>query len=148
MKHSEYPSGSSCICTAYAETLQLLTGEDSTGAFQVGFTIPAGSSKTEPGKTPQADMDLFYSTWSEVQEACGQSRLYGGMHFSKAIPAGEELCSGLSSLIVGRAEMLKQGDPSGALADFNDVSISVKGDQHDCEGNVLFNMLKNLLDFM
>ena len=88
--------------------------------------LPPGSSKMEPGVSPAESLEMFYTKWSEVQHTCGQSRLYGGMHFSKAIPAGEELCTGVASLIVERANLLKDGDANGALADLNDTSIKVK----------------------
>ena len=88
--------------------------------------IKAGSSKTEPGAVPASDMILQYSNWSDIQRACGQSRLHGGMHFSKAVPAGEELCSGIASLIVNKAEALKLGDENGSFAKFQDTSIIVK----------------------
>jgi len=126
MPHAEYPSGSSCVCTAYAEVMQLLTGKDSTGKFTVGKSFEAGSSKAEPGQVPSSSIDFVYNTWSEVQHVCGQSRLYGGMHFSKAVKAGEDLCTGVASLIVSRAELLKAGDAKGALADLSDTSITVK----------------------
>jgi hypothetical protein len=126
IQHAEYPSGSSCICTAFAETIQELTGQDGTGDFSVGTTIKAGASKSEPGTTPANDVNLEYTKWSEVQHACGQSRFYGGMHFSKAVPAGEELCTGVASLIVKRAELLKLGEVTGALADLDDTAITVK----------------------
>jgi hypothetical protein len=48
----------------------------------------------------------MYIKWSEDQHSCGQSRLYGGMYFLKhyiLIPVGEELCTGVASLIVERA---------------------------------------------
>ena len=88
--------------------------------------VKAGSSKTEPGVCPASDMNLEYSTWSDIQRACGQSRLHGGMHFSKAVPAGEELCSGIASLVVNKAEALKLGDVNASLANFQDTSIIVK----------------------
>ena len=71
-------------------------------------------------------MILQYSNWSDIQRACGQSRLHGGMHFSKAVPAGEELCTGIASLIVNKAEALKVGDVNGSLANLEDTSIVVK----------------------
>merc|ERR1711982_153906 len=86
----------------------------------------AGSSKAEPGQVPSSSIDFVYNTWSEVQHVCGQSRLYGGMHFSKAVKAGEDLCTGVASLIVSRAELLKAGDAKGALADLSDTSITVR----------------------
>jgi hypothetical protein len=104
----------------------LLTGQDGTGEVPVGKTFEAGSSKTEPDVTPAQDIDLVYTKWSEIQHACGMSRLNGGMHFSKVVPAGEELCTGLASVVVNRAEMLKLGNSEGAFADLDDTSIIVK----------------------
>ena len=78
LQHAEYPSGSSCICTAYAEAIQQLTGQDEVGAFSVGGVFEAGASKIEPGTTPANDIDFVYNKWSDVQLACGQSRLTGG----------------------------------------------------------------------
>jgi hypothetical protein len=102
-----------------------LTGTDETG-IPVRLEIKAGTSKSEPGVTPKNDTDLVYTKWSDIQSACGQSRLHGGMHFSMAISAGEDLCTGVVSLIVSRTELLKIGDASGALADRGDTSITVK----------------------
>jgi hypothetical protein len=92
----------------------------------VGTTFAAGSSHIEPDVTPAQDIDLVYTKWSDIQHACGMSRLHGGMHFSKAVPAGEELCTGLASMVVNRAEMLRVGNSEGALADLDDTSIIVK----------------------
>jgi hypothetical protein len=104
----------------------LLTGTDETGPVPVGTTFEAGSSKTEPGVTPAQGIDLVYTKWSEIQDACGMSRLHGGMHFSKSVPAGQELCTGVASVVVNRAEMLRAGNSEGALADLDDTSIVVK----------------------
>ena len=85
--------------------------------------LPAGSSKIEPGVTPANDIDFVYNKWSEVKDICGQSRLYGGMHFAAAVPAGEQLCSGMSMHVVDRASLLRDGDADGAMMDFDDASI-------------------------
>ena len=135
MPHAEYPSGSSCICTAYAETLQLLSGSDDTG-IPIVQEIPAGSSKLEPGVTPQNDLTFEYTKWSEIQEVCGVSRENGGMHFSQAVPGGEALCTGVADLVVTKANLLLQGDVSGAMADFDDRTIHVKTkDYNTSNGN-------------
>jgi len=125
MPHAEYPSGSACVCTAYAETMQVLTGKDDTD-IPVTMEILAGSSKSEPGVVPATNLTITYNKWSEIQEECGLSRLHGGMHFSKAVPDGEKLCSGVAAIIINRAEMLKNGDSAGSFADLNDQSILVK----------------------
>ena len=109
--------------------MQLLTGRDETGQFPLSLIREAGSSLTEPGATPKERLELIYEKWSDVQDACGTSRLYGGMHFSKAVPAGEQLCTGVADLVVTRAELLVKGDVSGALADLDDTGISVKSIQ-------------------
>lgn len=126
MPHAEYPSGSSCICTTFAEIMTELTGSDSTQGIPLQQVVPAGSSKTEPGTTPATDLTLVYNAWSEVAQVCGGSRVNGGMHFSQAVPAGEQLCTGVASLVVDKALLLLNGDPAGAMADFDDRSIRVK----------------------
>ncbi len=97
MPHSEYPSGSSCICQGVA---------DYTNAFlnATGVVLPtllaelkAGSSKVEPGSTPATDVTLSYDTIDALAEVCGSSRLDGGMHFTAAVPAGAELCAGIGA---------------------------------------------------
>lgn len=125
MPHAEYPSGSSCVCTAFKEALVKLTGEDETGIPLVQ-KIAAGSSSTEPGVTPAVNLTMTFHKWSEVQKACGESREYGGMHFSQAVPAGQALCTGISEIIVSKAVKLKEGEPSARMAHFNDRTIRVK----------------------
>jgi len=122
MPHAEYPSGSACVCTSFAETMQILTGTDNT-TIPVGMTIKAGSSKSEPNVVPSQDIDIFFDSWSDIQHTCGISRLNGGMHFSKAVPDSEKLCSGIAALVIDRTEMLKAGNPDGAIANLYDTSI-------------------------
>jgi hypothetical protein len=104
----------------------LLRGQDETEEVLVGTKFKAGSSKTEPDVTPAQEIDLVYTKWSEIQHACGMARLHGRIHFSKYVPAEKELCTGLASVVVKRAEMLRAGNSEGALADLDDTSIIVK----------------------
>ena len=100
MPHAEYPSGSSCICQSNLESIKtymkVVFGDDATG-FSTFKTYSAGSSKVEPGATPASDLTLVYNSLEEVIGACGQSRLDGGMHFTAAVDAGYQLCSGFGS---------------------------------------------------
>lgn len=123
MPHAEYPSGSACICTVYAETLQLLTGTDNTGVT-LSQEILAGSSKAERGLTPATNLTLVYDHWSEIARDCGESRLYGGMHFEEAVTAGNELCSGFIDPVVDNADLLLAGDSGGALFD-KDAGVGI-----------------------
>ena len=81
------------------------------------ISIPAGSSKTEKGMTPSEDITISYNKWSDIAKDCGESRLYGGVHFKKAITSGNKLCSGFVTPVVDKARLLLKGDPNGALSD-------------------------------
>lgn len=51
----------------------------------------AGSSVIEPGITPATDLVLHFDTWSDLATACGNSRVWGGVHFEPSVTAGAEL---------------------------------------------------------
>ncbi|HSM74306.1 MAG TPA: vanadium-dependent haloperoxidase [Desulfobacterales bacterium] len=80
--HPEYPSGSTGVCEAHAQASRLFFGDD-----QLGWSVPApaGSSVIEPGVTPSRDINLFFDSWTDFAEDCGNSRLWGGVHFRDAI---------------------------------------------------------------
>jgi hypothetical protein len=80
--HPEYPSVTALICEAHAEASRQFTGTDELG-WKV--LVEAGSSTIEPGITPSVDVELYFPTWSDFAEKCGQSRLWGGLHFQAAI---------------------------------------------------------------
>merc|ERR1712176_1510107 len=64
MPHAEFPSGSSCLCTAYMEfTDTYLT--DQLGRSVTNF---------------RDGNDRLYSDMTELRDVCGESRLWGGMH--------------------------------------------------------------------
>jgi hypothetical protein len=126
MPHSEYPSGSACVCTAFSETMALLSGSDDI-AVPVVHTFTAGSSKREPGVTPSTDITIEFTKWSEIAAICGESRLYGGMHFGKSVTAANDMCSNFINPVVENANKLKAGDSSGALAGKDDeIEVSPK----------------------
>ena len=54
MPHAEYPSGSSCVCKAYTETLKMYFGN----AIVPPSVTPmaAGASKNSPGLRPASDV--------------------------------------------------------------------------------------------
>ena len=105
--HPEYPSGSSCFCAAHAQASRRFLGSDA-----LGWTVPyaKGSSRVEPGVTPAADTALNFETWTKFENECGQSRLWGGVHFQAAIDASKPMCKRIgnrahryvSNLIAGR----------------------------------------------
>lgn len=91
MPHSEFPSGSSCLCEAsIQQALKFTNGNDS---FPFTVAVPKGSSKFYPGKLPSSDVRLEFKSLREIGRLCGDSRLWAGVHFQPAIPAGRKLCS-------------------------------------------------------
>jgi hypothetical protein len=75
-----YTSGHSNFSAAGAEILRLFTGSDRFGA---SVTLPAGSSRVEPGITPAEDVTLFWRTFSDAADQAGISRRYGGIHIEE-----------------------------------------------------------------
>jgi hypothetical protein len=76
----EYSSGHSNFSAAGAEILKLFTHSDRFGG---SVTLPAGSSKVEPGAVPANDLTLSWSTFSDAADQAGMSRRYGGIHFEQ-----------------------------------------------------------------
>jgi hypothetical protein len=94
--HPEYPSGSACFCSAHAQASRRWLGSD-----EFGWAVPisAGSSKVEPGITPASNIVLGpWGTWTDFEQSCGLSRVYGGVHFYSAIEAGHALCRPIGDL--------------------------------------------------
>lgn len=122
MPHSEYPSGSACFCTAYANAMKLLFGSDKFKAkgkrIPLTLMVAAGQSIAEPG-LPKLDVTLPYSSWSELARDCGQSRLDGGMHFKAAVTAGEGLCAPLGPIAFEAVKALSSGVKPAFVQNFN-----------------------------
>eukprot|EP00635_Sarcinochrysidales_sp_CCMP3193_P001001 CAMPEP_0118913556 /NCGR_PEP_ID=MMETSP1166-20130328/14315_1 /TAXON_ID=1104430 /ORGANISM="Chrysoreinhardia sp, Strain CCMP3193" /LENGTH=551 /DNA_ID=CAMNT_0006853119 /DNA_START=148 /DNA_END=1806 /DNA_ORIENTATION=- len=120
MPHAEYPSGSGCICLGVEQhsnaALDFLYGPDSptedadTAALPVGVIVEQGSSTVEPGLTPQQGVLLFYHTLHDMRLACGQSRLDGGMHFTKAVTDAYTLCDGIGDAVADYFKLLVHND--------------------------------------
>ena len=81
----EYVSGHSTFSAAAAEVLKRFTGSDHYGG---SVTVPAGSSRVEPGAAPARPVTLRWDTFSAAADEAGLSRLYGGIHFREGDLAG------------------------------------------------------------
>ena len=99
MPHSEYVSGSACICQSIYEFTDLWISEnlDIQDSVEVSLTFAAGSSKIAPGFTPASDINMKLNNMQELRDKCGKSRLDGGMHFTQSVPAGYKLCEGVGT---------------------------------------------------
>lgn len=122
MPHSEYPSGSACFCTVFANAMTQFFGSDKFigqgGPVPLTLSVDAGKSIVEPG-LPASNVTLSYSSWSEVARDCSQSRLDGGMHFKAAVTAGEALCAPLGQMAFDTVKALSSGVKPAFLQDFD-----------------------------
>ena len=108
MPHSEYVSGSACLCQGvyeYTDTW-LANNLAITGSVPIAVEFPVGSSKTEPGAVPNRTVTLSYSNTFEARSACGESRLNGGMHYPASVTAAYELCDGVGLIGADYADEL------------------------------------------
>ncbi|WP_328349296.1 hypothetical protein OG828_48015 [Streptomyces sp. NBC_00457] len=76
--HPEYPSGSTSLCAAAAQTARRYFGSD-----DLDWTIdfPAGTSRVEPTITPAKNVTVHFATFTQFNKACARSRVDGGVHF-------------------------------------------------------------------
>ncbi|WP_405791522.1 DUF6851 domain-containing protein [Streptomyces sp. NBC_01506] len=86
--HPEYPSGSTTLAAASAQSARRSFGTDE---LDWKFTIAAGKSLVEPGLTPGRDLDVHIPTWSKFSEICANTRVWGGVHFQKTVDVSLEL---------------------------------------------------------
>lgn len=84
----EFVSGHSTFSAAAAYVLTHWTGSNH---FGYSVTLPAGSSKIEPGVTPSRPLVLTWETLTDAADEAGMSRRYGGIHFQRADLAGRQL---------------------------------------------------------
>ena len=107
---AEYWSGHSTYSASGAEILKSFTHSDH---FGYRVTVPAGSSKVEPGSVPAKDTQLYWATFTDAADEAGISRRYGGIHFSDGDLAGRK---------AGR--MIAQQVWEKSLSLFNDASLT------------------------
>ena len=103
---AEYTSGHSAFSAAAAEILKLATGSDEFGA---SVTFEPESSRFEPGLTPEEEITLEWSTFSEAADEAGLSRLYGGIHFTDGDEYGRWLGREVGSAVYKEAQFYING---------------------------------------
>jgi hypothetical protein len=90
MPHSEYPSGSGCLCQAVSQYID---------AFLNGVY---GHKSIATTWTFEEMGELTFDTMDDLKDVCGTSRLMGGMHFTKSVTASYDLCDGVGTLAYSR----------------------------------------------
>jgi len=110
MPHAEYPSGSASICTvAYEFTAALIKDQFGDDDLATTWTYKAGSNKFAKG-LPKEDFVEQLDSLKDIQWQCGQSRLWGGMHFTASIEAAEKLVEGYGAEIYDYTLTLLNGN--------------------------------------
>lgn len=107
--HSEYPSASAVICAASLERLQAdleeIVGPNGTIPLYVTQIPPA----TIPGNPVKTTVTVRFETLKEAAFSCGESRLYGGVHFEPAVTEGFKLGEGIGKAAFEHAKDLIEG---------------------------------------
>ena len=83
----EYVSGHSTFSAAGRSVINQFFGTDN---FNAKVTIPAGSSKIDPG-VPAKPVVLSWKTFDAMADQAGMSRRYGGIHFESGDLQGRAL---------------------------------------------------------
>lgn len=107
MPHSEYPSGSACLCSSLVEHALIYTKGKNKLPFEV--TIPKGSSQFHPGQMPPRDYKLTIPSLKSWSVLCSRSRLWAGVHFRPSLKAGSNLCRGAGRRAQDVVEALLSG---------------------------------------
>eukprot|EP00195_Chlamydomonas_chlamydogama_P012399 CAMPEP_0202908758 /NCGR_PEP_ID=MMETSP1392-20130828/47153_1 /ASSEMBLY_ACC=CAM_ASM_000868 /TAXON_ID=225041 /ORGANISM="Chlamydomonas chlamydogama, Strain SAG 11-48b" /LENGTH=386 /DNA_ID=CAMNT_0049598253 /DNA_START=510 /DNA_END=1670 /DNA_ORIENTATION=+ len=89
MPHADYPSGTSCFCSAFAEFSTRFIGTDE---IDYRAEVGPGCSTREPDTSPAATVVLAWKTKQEFVQACSYSRLWAGVHFPLAVEGGIKVC--------------------------------------------------------
>jgi len=123
MPHSEYPSGSGCLCLAYQEFTEEFVkqefGDNTIPDMSVGLDGVVNIDGI-PSRT-SGDKQFYIGDLNDLKEQCGQSRLWGGMHFTASVDVTNEICGGLGGLALEKhnemkgtgewGSVWKEGDP-------------------------------------
>lgn len=168
MPHSEYPSGSACICTAYSEF---------TDAFTIGYylatlqnlTFGSAGEGQGYGCDPEMDPPIFVShgcdhdfaipNMQALLQDCAESRLWAGFHFTAAVTEGLKMCKGVGYKTYDHVQYLRngsnlgdqfhRGDPRPICSDptvFADISTN--GDYSSATNSIRVSFWASLLGFV
>jgi hypothetical protein len=102
----EYLSGHSTFSAATFEVLRSFTG---TNRLALSVTVPAGSSRVEPGSTPAAPVTLTWRTMEDAVDQAGVSRELGGIHFREGDLDGRALGRQVGAAVFAKAQAYFNG---------------------------------------
>jgi hypothetical protein len=105
MPHSEYPSGSGCLCKALADYVD-------------AFLLDQYGQESLATQWNYLDQSFAYDNLGELVTDCGNSRLWGGMHFSHSVDDSYRLCETVGGKSYG--ELMKGLLGTGTFAELMD----------------------------
>lgn len=127
MPHAEYPSASACVCESGRTAFIDYFGSDDIISFIGGDglvrDVDAFSSNKEPLSTPSLSYTVFYSSWKDLFDRCGDSRLDGGMHFTQSVSAGRQLCTDIGTRVSQTIKNLVNGDTPQYIVNLTDTDV-------------------------
>ena len=103
---AEYTSGHSAFSSSAARVLELFTGSSE---FNASVTFQPGESRFEPGVTPVEEVTLSWSTFAEAADEAGESRLYGGIHFTEGDINGRTLGQQVGDAVFAQTQAFING---------------------------------------
>lgn len=104
--HSEYPSASAALCQAALEHMDLYSTNKLGSTPRIKIRYPLNSLPFEMDG-PQS---VVFENVVEAQASCAQSRLWSGVHFSPALPAGTKIGKGVGKLAFEFIQDLLEGE--------------------------------------
>lgn len=93
MPHAEYPSGSGCICIAVAQFIDTFLSDQ------------YGDASIKTTWEFEDIQPVIFDEMMDLANICGESRLWGGMHFAASVPDSFALCDGVG--ILGYTDLMK-----------------------------------------
>ena len=105
MPHSEFPSGSSSLCTAAMEAIDAFQRRKFGSVRPINMTLDAGVYPF----VPEGGISANYDSPAHAAEVCAESRLWAGVHFRPAIDVGKRMGKGVGKLVFDHVIDLVEG---------------------------------------
>lgn len=108
MPHTEWPSGTSCLCQVFTEWIRLYNGKKG-DKIDLSLKWRKGCSATEPDATPKRDLSYRFTSLKALNSICSQSRQWAGVHFDSSLKGGHTLCSDVARQCYNKVQRMKAG---------------------------------------
>jgi hypothetical protein len=107
---SEYTSTTTCLMYSLLRGIYHLRGDNGSN-WNFSITFPKGSSRIEPGITPQTNITVTFATLDDMALASSESRMWGGVHFRSASEHPRTMCQDIADSVYAKWITEMNGDP-------------------------------------